>query len=357
MRQPKPFFRKQTGTWYVQLGKQQHSLGSDKDQAFRKYHALMSDRQPVTDGTTVLTILKRFLAWNKANRSDGTHSLYHRYIISFSDYVETRPGLPGFAVADLAVGQLKPFHVNQWIDATYGKLSANARRNSIRAVQRAFNWAVDEGHLAASPIKGIKKPAAKSRDAIIEPEQWKQISTALAGRGRKEFLDWLTILRQTGCRPQEARTVEARHIDRRNHCLVFEREESKGHGGERTVERRVVPLTDEAFAICIRLAARNPDGSIFRNEFGGKWTRRAIGKRFERLSRQMKIKHGWKESVSAYLVRHTWATEALERGVDPVTVATIMGHKDLTQLMKTYQHLKRKGEHLRRSMEMAIGAA
>jgi hypothetical protein len=33
MKFPKPFFRKQTQSWYVQLGKKQHNLGPDKDVA------------------------------------------------------------------------------------------------------------------------------------------------------------------------------------------------------------------------------------------------------------------------------------------------------------------------------------
>jgi hypothetical protein len=53
MREPKPFFRKQTGTWYVQIGKKQHNLGPDEQVAKQKYHALMAGRQPVTEDTTV----------------------------------------------------------------------------------------------------------------------------------------------------------------------------------------------------------------------------------------------------------------------------------------------------------------
>jgi site-specific recombinase XerD len=47
----------------------------------------------------------------------------------------------------------------------------------------------------------------------------------------------------------------------------------------------------------------------------------------------------------------------LENGVDPITVATIMGHKDLTQLMKTYQHIEKKKDHLRKAMTRAVGGA
>jgi integrase len=342
MRQPKPFYRSQTKTWYVQIGKKQHNLGPDEAAAKRKYYALMADRQDATDSSQVIAVLRKFLAWNKAHRSAGTQTFYSRPILSFAEHIgET-----------LTVDKLKNHHVTEWVDKVYGKLGPNSRRNAIRGIQRAFNWAVDEGHLTASPIKKYKKPAPRSRETILEAGQWEAIVAHLQAESGEEFLDFATILRQTGCRPQEARLIEARHLDRKKRCLTFESEESKGDNDERAADRRVVPLSDSAFAICAKLAIRYPEGPILRNEDSNAWTTRAIGKRFERLSRKLKFE----PAVSAYVLRHTFATEALENGVDPVTVATIMGHKDLTQLMKTYQHLKKKGEYLRKAVEQAIGA-
>ena len=44
MRQPKPYFRKQKKTWYVQIDGRQLSLGSDKKKAWQRYHELMANR-------------------------------------------------------------------------------------------------------------------------------------------------------------------------------------------------------------------------------------------------------------------------------------------------------------------------
>jgi len=46
MGEPQSFFRKQTDTWYVQVGKKQIKLGPDEQVAKQKYHALMAGRQP-----------------------------------------------------------------------------------------------------------------------------------------------------------------------------------------------------------------------------------------------------------------------------------------------------------------------
>ena len=45
MRQAKPWYRKSTKTWYVQLDGRQVPLGKDKDEAFQKYHQLMTGRR------------------------------------------------------------------------------------------------------------------------------------------------------------------------------------------------------------------------------------------------------------------------------------------------------------------------
>jgi hypothetical protein len=56
-------------------------------------------------------MLFQFLGWNKQHREGSTHEFYKRHIVSFAEYIgET-----------LTVGELKPFHVTNWLDASYPK--------------------------------------------------------------------------------------------------------------------------------------------------------------------------------------------------------------------------------------------
>jgi integrase len=59
---------------------------------------------------------------------------------------------------------------------------------------------------------------------------------------------------------------------------------------------------------------------------------------------------------SLYTFRHSWCTHALERGVDAVTVATLMGHRDTTMISRHYAHLMQRRDHLRESVRKAAGA-
>jgi integrase len=43
--------------------------------------------------------------------------------------------------------------------------------------------------------------------------------------------------------------------------------------------------------------------------------------------------------ICCYAIRHSYATNALLRGVDPITLAVLMGHQDTGMIAKVYQHL------------------
>jgi integrase len=169
---------------------------------------------------------------------------------------------------------------------------------------------------------------------------------------------------------------------------------------------RAVYLTDAALAITQRLMQFNSTGPLFRNSRGRPWTTDAVNCAFTAL--QIKLgrkvlessvnnkpkdrrrkhtyfddatvqahaktlspvkKSGEKKTPSElahesrrkltyrearelaskyclYVLRHSWATHALERGLDSLTVAILMGHQDPSTLARVYQHLSHSPTHL-----------
>jgi integrase len=57
----------------------------------------------------------------------------------------------------------------------------------------------------------------------------------------------------------------------------------------------------------------------------------------------------------AYAIRHTFITDALRQGCNPVTLAHIVGHKDATMILKIYQHLNLNSGHIRKALGQATG--
>src|SRR5262249_23234095 len=140
------------------------------------------------------------------------------------------------------------------------------RRGGIVAIQRPFNWAVELGHLADSPIKKVPKPKAQRRESAVSPEDF----AVILGRFPEgdPFRDLLEFAWHTGCRPQEARHIEPRHVHLDRQMVVIPKEEAKGKK-----RPRVILLAGPALEIVTRLVAGRSGGKLFRNEDGKPWKR------------------------------------------------------------------------------------
>jgi integrase len=206
-------------------------------------------------------------------------------------------------------------------------------------VSRVFSWAKKSGRLKGNPLEGMEKPQPTSRDVYLTPDQYKSVVAAIKDEA---FRDFVQIMRETGCRPKEARLVEARHFDRQSKCWIFPKAEAKGRR-----EARIVLLNDRAFEITQRLALKHPSGPMFRNLDGEPWRKDSLNCRCHRLTRKLGFQ------VCCYAIRHTFATDAIVRGVDLVTISQLMGHKSLDMLHRIYQHVSRRSDHLREGLRKA----
>jgi hypothetical protein len=77
MRQPKPWFRKQTQSWSVQINGRRVSLGKDKDLAFEHFHRLMFQQAngevPRHQSPTVHAVVQEYLHFVQGNRAATTY--------------------------------------------------------------------------------------------------------------------------------------------------------------------------------------------------------------------------------------------------------------------------------------------
>jgi integrase len=309
----KPFFIKRLRAWYVWSDGKQIRLGPDKQAAFQHYCELIAQPSEINRDAPVVALCDEFLDWCQQHRSARTYEWYRGNLQSFCAFIGR----------GVTIAQLQPYHVSNWLARHHKGRSPNTIRGGIRAVQRACNWAVRQGYLLRSPVAHMEKPAQVSREIVITDEQWAEITKDADAA----WLDFLTILYETGCRPHEARIVESRHVDLLNRRWVFPVSESKGKRLP-----RVVYLNDVAFEIVKRRCQQHPAGPIFRNSRGIPWTRNAIRCRFRKHK-------SLASGLCATAIRHTWTTNAIRRGVDPVTAAILLGHSDPATLSRHYQHL------------------
>lgn len=328
-RRARPWFWEQRGQWAVTIDGERHLLGPDKDAAVTEFHRLMSDPNRNVPSDAVAAIIDKFLSWLDKNREKTTYDWYRNHLQSFLNHL--KPKL-------LPINRLTPEHVESWVDDMNGGNSH--KRNAITAITGCLNWAAKKKHIPENPLKGRleKKPVGR-REVVLTQAQYDQ----LLSHASKHFKDVLKVAWQTGCRPQEIGRVEARHVDLEAGRWVFPKEESKGKK-----EQRVVYLSDEALKITKERMEKFPEGPLFRTQKGNPWDRCNMSETFKKLQ----AKTG--KRFCLYNIRHTYITNGLKRGVDPVTMATLVGHKDMTMIQRIYSHISQDTEHMRKMAAKAF---
>lgn len=317
-----PWFWELRGQWVVNVRGKRHYLGTDKDTAIKKWHKLASDTPQSVSGESVIGLLDKFLEWCQKHRP-ASYDWYSTRICEFAKRVPT-----------LTIEKLKPLHVQEWIDT---KKSDGHKRGCLVSVHRALNWALKQGYIEKNPLRHMEKPAAGQREVFIEQSMFDRMIELSSDT---QFKDLLSFCWEVGCRPQEVVRLEGRHLDLENNRCVFSETESKGKK-----RKRVIYLTPKAKEIVERLTN---DGKLFRTRRGKGWTANNIACRFQRMEKKL----GYLPCL--YQLRHSYCQRALKNGVDPITLAELMGHANAGMIMKIYQHIHQDRAHLSAAAMKAV---
>jgi len=252
-------------------------------------------------------------------------------------------------------------------------IGPEAQNTACRAIQRAMRWAEKKGRIEKSPVADYEKPRPGKRNVVISPPLFE---TILGCVKCEPFRDLLVTTWETAARPQESLAVEARHVDLFNKRWIFPPNESKGEQFP-----RIVYLTPTALKITKRLMLKHPEGPLFRNTEGRPWTTDAVNCAFIRiqisLGEQVMRDKGimvdssltkaqakqqaknlaleYRKKYCLYHLRHSWLDRALKSGVDALTCAILMGHRDPSTLAKVYQHLSQSPDYLLQAAKKATG--
>ncbi len=384
---PKPFFKKARGLWYVEINRQQFNLGADREAAFRQYHQMMMQPTEKVVSTEMLAgVIDAFLEWLQKNRAADTYEWY-RYRLQ--RLVLKHP--------EMRVQTLRPFHIEQWVDEY--ELSQTSRRNYFRSIAACLRWALKQGYIEKNPLSAIEIPSSERREVFLEPDEFQKLLKYVPDQSTAELLE---VAYLSGCRPQELLRVTAAHVEVEHARWVFPQKQAKGKKAP-----RIIYLVDKVLEITLRRMKEFPTGPLFRNAKGRPWTPDAANCVFDRIQTRMgmvvlkersleptdhevaefsktlkrshvkkgvevlktaaelkceakkkvvgRIARGLVPHYSLYALRHSWATNALRRGVDPLTVAILMGHKDPSMLARVYQHLSHSPVHMRDQAKRAGG--
>jgi integrase/recombinase XerC len=218
--------------------------------------------------------------------------------------------------------------------------SSSYRHGFLGTVMTAFRWAMTKRLITNNPLAGLRKPpkASRGRKALITVEE----HAALVAHADADFADFLQLLWLTGSRPSEMSHLQIADVDFANAVAILGKHKTLHLGKE-----RIIVLSAEALSILQRRLplAQQQGGYFFLATDGRPMTAKAIGGRVRRTCKRAGIRR-----CIAYGYRHTFATDALSKGVPETSVAALLGHSTTAMLHKHYSHLTAKVAVLKEAM-------
>lgn len=203
----------------------------------------------------------------------------------------------------------------------------------------------------AANIKPLKRTEPLARDTIhraLTEEEQKLFFEAAAGEW---FYELLCFLVMTGCRVGEACSLRWSDVDMKNSTIHIrrtiihtERGEEIGKEPKSNSSKRDIPLTDGIRDILKRQRQKTEDmfgsrafslnGLIFVSIHNKVIKESSVRITINRVCRRTEI-----DRFGVHALRDTFATRAIEAGMSPQTLKTILGHSSFSMTMDLYAHV------------------
>ena len=264
---------------------------------------------------------------------------YERYKLIVEQHIKEKIG--EMELDDLSPLILQKFITGLLIDGNRrtGKgLSANTVNAVISVIQSSLKTA-HVLELRKEYVAGkLKRPKLKEKpvECFTRAEQ-KQIERFVLN-GSKDKLYGILLCLYSGLRIGELIALQWSDIDFSKGILTVSKSCYDGKDGliidepKTASSCRTIPLPKQLFPI-LRGIRKKSDSLFVVSNHGKPVSVRSYQRSFELLLKKLKIAHRGFHSL-----RHTFATRALECGMDVKTLSEILGHKNPTVTLNRYAH-------------------
>ena len=227
-------------------------------------------------------------------------------------------------LGDQRVSMLSPALVCKYRDTRLKVVSPASLKRELVILSSVLNTAIKEWgiNLQQNPVSMVSLPkVGRGRDRRLEHGEEEKLLSASG-----ELKRIIIVALETGMRRGEILNIKKRHIDFNRQTLLIP--------FTKTDTPRTIPLSSRAIE-AVREQLRGSQNVIPIEETTlFSYTARGLSGAFLRLCR----KHGL-ENLHFHDLRHAATSRFFEKGLNPVEVATITGHKDTRMLMR-YTHLR-----------------
>lgn len=302
------------------------------------------------------TLDQYFEKWEQARLGSVRESTIRteRYIYRLVGTLPLSGDGPRFG--ELRLRMLGSQHVKDAQSLLRQRYSVSTVNRAMSVVKAMLESAVVERLISWNPsrslrlLKDAKKPPRETIHRALTLEETEAFFRTARARG-SWYVHFYAFLLNTGCRFGEAGALKPKDIS--DGLIRIERTLTRTINGRLVIGSdaktghsvRVIPARQEALDALSAQQEQNrlhfadaeggdPELPIFRAPRGGLLGARCIGSDIDRICRDAGI-----ERFTAHAFRDTFATRAVESGMQAKTLQEILGHADISITMNLYAHV------------------
>ncbi len=255
-------------------------------------------------------------------------------------------------IGNMKIEEIKTSHLQKCLNKRSDKSQSNINK-AYTAIKDCFDKAEINGLIQRNVIKGIEKPrGTKGQRRALTPAE-RQIFFKVVPKHNFGF--FYAIMLGCGLRPGEVRALTWNEIQ--SDCIHVKsaiKKDTKEIGVPKSKAGiRIIPTPDWLQKIIATQQIRNV-GFVF----GGTApiSEKRLTKAWHSFHRLMDIEGGAKtyrnevivhspivgQDLTPYYLRHTYATNLAENGIDIKTAQYLLGHSDISMTAQIYTHVTPK---------------
>lgn len=293
-----------------------------------------------------LTLSEWFATWMEQYKKNRVKAgTYYNYLKYFDSMIKCQLG-------NRKIADIRGEHIQEFYNDLEKKGYA---LSSIKIVSAILNGCMQQamrnGLIERNPVRLAELPRQKEK--ATKQAMTKDQQALFMEYAKDSYLyNLFAVMLRTGMRNGEIRGLKPSDVDKKKYMIHVQRTlkylEGRGYFEDTPKTRtskRDIPLTADLEALLD--AQRNYwgfkverlDRYLFCNEKGEPLSRDRLQAEIDRIVKHIQADGHDFPRITPHIFRHTFATRAIEAGMPPQVLKTILGHSSLAMTMDLYSHV------------------